>query len=151
MEKTIDEKLLSPTQSYSSFEDWEKDFTSNYLDKNPRKIQDDLMFDPHYNTIRNKIYSKFIDLKNGIAPTIETESDSSKAFWAARDALEKRLSVENAGKTADQIIMESMARTTRQIQVEKDAATQEVRERISALRSIYNVCNPRPSDRFRNN
>jgi hypothetical protein len=147
MEKTLDEKLKSPTQSYETFEDWEKDFTGVYLKNNPRKTQDDLMFDPNYNTIRNKIYGKFVDLRNGIDPTIEVESESSKAYWRAREAYEQSM----AGKTLEQVFNESYERTRKEIQAEKDAKVKEISDRIGALRAIFNACNPRLSDRFKKN
>jgi hypothetical protein len=151
MEKTLDEKLLSPTQSYSSFEEWEKEFTANYLSNNPRKTQDDLMFDQSYNKIRSGIWNKFVALKNGTEYTEPQESDASKSYWNWRDSYEDTMNKLHEGKTPDQVIMESMQKTREHIQAEKLHDRKQSADKIAALRALYNICNPRPSDRFKNN
>lgn len=148
MEKTLDEKLLSPTQSYSSFEDWEKEFTANYLNNYPRKTQDDLMFDPSYNKVRNKIWNNFVSLKNGTEP--EKESDANKSYWHWRDSYDKTMEKLNEGKSPDEVIMEAMQQTSSHIEVEKLHDKQQSADKIAALRAIYNVCTLRTSDRFKN-
>lgn len=150
MEKTLDEKLLSPTQSYSSFEDWEKKFTENYLKNNPRKHQDDLMFDPSYNKIRNKVWGNFVALKNGVEYVEPQESDASKSYWNWRDSYDKTMSNLNTGKSPNEVIMESMQKTTLEIQTQKLYDKQQSADKIGALRAIFNACNPKPSDRFKN-
>lgn len=150
MEKTLDEKLLSPTQSYSSFEDWEKEFTTNYLKNHPRKTQDDLMFDASYNKVRNRIWNKFVALKNGTEYEEPQTFDSSQSYWNWRDAYEKTMRDINSGKSPDQIIMEAMQQTTLQLQTQKLHDKQQSADKIAALRAIYNTCTPRPSDRFNN-
>lgn len=148
MDKNLDEKLLSPTQSYEKFSEWEDDFTKNYLKNNPYKTQNDLMFDPHYNSVRNKVHNKFVALKNG-TEYVEEESDASKSYWAWREAEEKRLDIENNGKTPEQIINESMQATREKIKSEKFSERKESKDKIAALRAIFTACNPRPSDRFK--
>ncbi len=148
MENTLREKLLTPTQSYNSFEEWEKDFTDNYLKNNPTKTKDHLMFDRGYNRVRNITYNRFIALKNG-NEYIEQESDASKSYWTWRDNYDRTMSIHNDGKSPEQIINEAMEETRSRIQTENILEKQQSQNKIEALRAIFNACNPRPSDKFR--
>ena len=149
MEKTLAEKLLSPTQSYESFEAWETDFTTNYLKNHPRKTKDDLIFEPSYNKVRNRIWNKFVALKNGTEYQEPQEFDASQSYWNWRDAYDRTMSNLNKGKSPDQIIQESMQTTRENIQAEKLHDKKQSADKIAALRAIYNVCTPRPSDRLK--
>lgn len=148
--KNISEKLKNPTEEYSNFQEWEKDFKQFYLERNIKITEGDLLFDKHFNTIVNKTYNNFLRAKNGepLQP-LNQPSDNEHAYWAAREALEKSLAISNAGKTPDQIILESMNSTTAKLQQEKLEQTQEASSRIGALRAIFNTCNILPSNRFK--
>ena len=67
----------------------------------------------------------------------------------AREQIEKQLQLENVGKTPDQIIQESYDRTKANINNEKISKDKEVKERVGALRAMFNTLNPIPSNRFK--
>ena len=67
----------------------------------------------------------------------------------AREQIEKQLQLQNVGKTPDQIIQESYDRTKANINNEKISKAKELKERVGALRAMFNTLNPIPSNRFK--
>lgn len=148
--KSIADILKNPTEEYTNFQDWEKDFRQSYLEHNPKITEGDLLFDKHFNTTVNKTYGNFIRAKNGesIVP-LDTMSHNEINCWAWRDNLDKSLAIKNTGKTPEQIMLDSMQETTVKLQQEKLQQNQEASNKVSALRAIFNACNPLPSNRFK--